>query len=773
MQVTDSAITTQPSTCLLGAVLALGLFPASAFAEVPDSDSGSPAIVVIGEREPDGNPNANAGAPYKVEKSQNRKFTEPLRDTPKTIVVIPKEAIEDMGANSFREVVRSTPGVTLGTGEGGNAFGDRIFIRGFEARNDVYLDGLRDPGVISREIFAVEQIEVVKGPSGNFGGRGTTGGLVSLESKRPHFGGSFVTAEAGVGTSDYRRFTLDANYAASDRFAIRLNGLYHDADTPGRDFATSEKWGIAAAATWKATDNLLLSADYYLYRLEGIPDFGVPFDLATQQPYKVRRENFYGVIGRDFLTNSADIGTFRLEWEASKALSLRSVTRVGRTTNRYIVGTPGAVCRVLRTAAGTCPSGGASFPLPAGLTDAGEANYTVTAGSQRRWATNTYLANATDLTARFKTGGIEHTLVAGGEFSRETVKNTPLLVPAFVEDSSGNAVQTPGTFVRNLLHPDPVVGFDIPVVPDEATGPSVVRVKSWAAYAIDTIKFSPHIWATLGARVDHYDLDYRSSSLANATLLTNKATFANWQASLTWKPSTPLTIYASFATSSNPTGEQFDGNSFDYGGITAATQNLDPEQNKSWEAGIKWETADGKLLVTGAVFQIVKDNAREAIGGGLFDLVGKLRSRGFELGVSGTLFKRLQLFGGYTYTDARIIESATPANVGRRFANVPEHSFNLLATVQLASNFEIGGNLHYQSEFFGGQGAANAVPTRVPGYARLDAVVRWKPLHWLEARVNVNNVTDKLYYDAIYRSASPFAYVAPGRSATLTLTAKY
>ena len=277
--------------CILGGVLAALILAGTAQAEEAAADApGNPAIVVIGHREDDANPNANPDAPYKVEKSQNGKFTERLRDTPKTVIVIPKEVIEDLGATSFRDVARSTPGVTLGTGEGGNAFGDRIFIRGFEARNDVYIDGLRDPGVTSREIFAVEQIEIVKGPSGNYGGRGTTGGLVSLESKRADFSGSFLKGEAGIGTSNYYRTTLDANYALSDRFAIRLNGLYHNADTPGRDFATSERWGIAAAASFKATDNLQLSADYYTFRLDGIPDFGHPFNVAIQQPYQVRRE---------------------------------------------------------------------------------------------------------------------------------------------------------------------------------------------------------------------------------------------------------------------------------------------------------------------------------------------------------------------------------------------------------------------------------------------------------------------------------------------------
>jgi catecholate siderophore receptor len=239
----------------------------SAHAELERDAQGRDNIVVIGQRQADANPNADPDAPYKVVKSANGKFTEALRDTPKTVTAIPKEVIEDIGATSFRDVVRSTPGVTLGTGEGGNAFGDRIFIRGFEARNDVYIDGLRDPGVTSREIFAVEQIEVIKGPSGSFGGRGTTGGLVSLQSKQPQFGNDFVVAEGGIGTENYYRGTIDANYQLGEGFAVRLNGLYHSADTPGRDYVDSERWGIAASALWQATETLSIMADYYGFRL--------------------------------------------------------------------------------------------------------------------------------------------------------------------------------------------------------------------------------------------------------------------------------------------------------------------------------------------------------------------------------------------------------------------------------------------------------------------------------------------------------------------------
>ena len=754
---------------ILGSVLAALIVPGTAQAEAADDvASGNPTIIVNGHREDDANPNANPNAPYKVEKSQNDKFTERLRDTPKTVVAIPKEVIEDMGANSFREVVRSTPGVTLGTGEGGNAFGDRIFIRGFEARNDVYIDGLRDPGVTSREIFGVEQIEIIKGPSGNFGGRGTTGGLVSLESKRPQFAGSFVSGEAGIGTDHFYRMTVDANYAVSDRFALRVNGLYHDAHTPGRDHVEAEKYGVALAASWKATDSLRISGDYYFFRLSGIPDYGQPFDVVTQQPYAVNGDNFYGVIGRDFLKNGADIGTVRIDLDPSSALKFRSVTRVGETYNNYLVGTPGAVCRVVRIAAGACPVGGTSAP-PTG-TNVGLANYTTTAGAQRRWGTNSYVANVTDMTASFNTGGISHTLVLGGEYAKETVETLPLAIPAFVEDASGNVVST-STFVRNLLNPDAVLGYSIPVGPDTTNGPAKVEVESLAGYLIDTIKFTPQIWATLGARYDHYNLSQRSNATATATFLANKVGFWNWQASLTWKPIEALTLYASFATSSNPSGEQIDGNGIAYDGIAAQTQNLEPERNKSWEGGVKWETAGGKLLVTAAAFQIDKDNARENIGGNVYQLVGKLRSRGFELGVNGTLFDRLQLFGGYTLTDAKIVQSVTAANIGRPFANIPKHSANLLATWLVTRELEIGGQVHYQSKVFGGTQVAGTA--NYPAYSRFDAVIRWKPLPWLETRLNVNNLTDKRYYDAIYRSAAPFAYVAPGRSAVLTFAVKY
>lgn len=726
------------------AALAVAALPIALAPTVAHADDGD-TIIVEGRRVVDANPNANPEAPYKVEKSADGKFTEPLRDTPKTITAIPKEVIEDIGANSFREVVRATPGVTLGTGEGGNAFGDRIFIRGFEARNDVYIDGLRDPGVTSREIFAVEQIEVIKGPSGSFGGRGTTGGLVSLQSKLPQIGNDFAVVQGGVGTDNYLRGTVDANYGLSDSFAIRINGLYHNADTPGRDYVDSERWGIAASALWKPTDTLSIMADYYGYRLDGMSDYGHPFDVDTQQPYAVNGDNFYGAVGRDFIDNGSDIGTLTVKFEPNDQIALRSTVRYGETWNYYVV----------------------SVPRAPDTTDPDPDNWTVSTGAPQRHGDNETFAMLTDATVRFDTGSIGHTLVGGVELSREKVTNRRYSFPDFIEDANGNSLPTPGIPARNLFNPDPVLGFSIPAILDTSATPTIVKVETMSAYLIDTVKFSPQFQATLGLRYDMFDISASGEGRRSGPFSRQQSIdFLNGQFSLLYKPVEAMSLYASFSTSSNPSGEQLDSTGAAYGGLADGTETIDPERNKAYELGVKYEL-NKNLLLTAAIFQIDKENARESdpVNGG-YVLVGELRSRGAEIGISGNLTSRWAAFGGFTYLDAEITDSLDPANVGSRFPNVPKYNFSLLSTYQLTDWLMIGGQAYYQSNLHGGTYASTTAT--VPGYWRFDAVARVKPTQNTELRLNVLNLTDKRYYDAIYRSSAPFAYIAPGRSATLT-----
>lgn len=744
----------QPSTATLFAgVMGAALFPATPALAAVDTDAGPGRsdIVVIGRQQADANPDADPQAAYKIDRSSNGKFTEEVRDTPKSITIIPKEVIEDVGATTFRDIARTTPGVTLGTGEGGNAFGDRIFIRGFEARNDIYIDGMRDPGVSSREVFAIEQIEIVKGPSSAFMGRGTTGGSVGLQSKRPQFGNDFTVAELTGGTDNLLRGTVDANFQLGETVGLRVNGLYHTADTPGRDHVDSERWGGAAALEWRLSDAFKVEADYYHFRLDGMSDYGHPFDPATQEPYAVNADNFYGAVGRDFLKNGADIGTVALEWEPTGAVTLRSQSRYGEVFNRYVVSVP----RAPRTA--TADDAANGFAI-------GE--LVVDTGTPQRNASTRYFSNITSLTAEFMTGGIEHTLVAGGEYAHEKITNRRYAFPTFVENEGGQQIGTPSGFTRSLFDPDPVLGYSIPAQVDTNAAPSVTTVESVSLFLLDTIKLSPQWEILLGGRYDTFDIKATGASRGTAFAASSDVDFFNWQASLLHKPVEAVSLYASFATSSNPSGEQLDSTSPTYGGILGV-ENLEPERNKSYEIGAKWEMAGGHLLLTAAAFRIDKTNAREQTTPGVYELVGKLRSEGFELGVNGNLTPRWALFGGYTYLDAKIRNSADAALDGTRFANVPRHNISLLTSYAVTDRFTLGGQAYYRSRIYGGTTGAGTAS--VPGYWKFDAVARYQLANNIQLRGNVLNIFDQRYYDAIYRSGTPFSYVAPGRSATLSV----
>jgi len=743
------------SATLLAGAFGAAFLPGTVLASEEASPEG-PRIIVTGQRAGDANPNANPNAPYKVEQSADGRFTEEVRDTPKSITIIPKEVIEDVGATTFRELARTTPGVTLGTGEGGNAFGDRIFIRGFEARNDIYIDGQRDPGVTSREIFAVEQVEIIKGPSSAYLGRGTTGGSVGLQSKRAQSGNDFVVAEGTVGTDNFYRATVDANYELAPDVGLRVNGLYHSSDVPGRDYVDSERYGIAAALGWRPVDRLAIGLDYYHYRSDGMSDYGHPFDPATGEPYDVDPDNFYGAVGRDFLQNDADIATLLIRFDPSDSVSIQSQTRYGEVDNRYVVSVP----RAPRAADPANNSGDAAEGFIAG-------QLVVDTGTPQRNATTEYLGNITTATATAFTGGIEHAIVAGGEVSREKITNRRYAFPDLIEDENGDRIATPGGFTLDLFDPDPVLGFEIPAVLDTTAIPVVTEVDSASFFLIDTIKFSPQWELLLGLRYDTFEVTSTGESRGTPFDVSGSYDFLNYQASLLYKPVEAVSLYASFSTSSNPSGEQLDATSPTYGGGVGVT-DLEPERNKAYEVGAKVEVAGGDLLLTGAAFRIDKENARESLGGGQYALVGEQRSQGIELGANGNLTSRLAVFAGYTYLDSEIVDSVDPDAIGQPFANVPEHTFSGLVSYAVTNDFTIGGQAFYRSRIFGGSLEAN--DNSVPGYWKFDAVARLDLTERVQLRANVLNIFDERYYDAIYRSGSPFSYIAPGRSATLSVT---
>lgn len=474
-----------PSTspaCLAGILLGAAVSaPAVASNAAPDTDNNP--IVVTGQRVGE-DPYSDPSAPYKVDRSASSKLTQPLADTPRSVTVIPREVIEDLGAQSVRDLVRTQPGITLGTGEGGNAFGDRISIRGFEARNDVYIDGQRDPGVVSREIFAVEQVEVLKGPSSTIGGRGTTGGAVSLVSKTPAPGSRFAKLEATGGTDATRRFTADINHSLSPGVTLRMNGLWHDADVAERERVWSRRWGAAAALLLEPTERIDLKLDYYHLSTDGLPDWGIPFDSRRQRPLDGIRSKFYGLVRRDFIETRADIATIRLTADATDSLTINSQTRWGRTRNSYIATAPEA------------PN--VSNPDPS--------LWTVRANPKNRNAVADYVATMNDATLRFSSGGVDHVVVAGVELSRERISNRPF---AFAQSETVGAPIVPAiTVIQPILAPNPDQPW--PLARALAGSSTKNEVVSQAVYLLDTVVLSPKLELSLGGRFDVYDLTVTS-----------------------------------------------------------------------------------------------------------------------------------------------------------------------------------------------------------------------------------------------------------------------
>jgi catecholate siderophore receptor len=248
-------------------------------------------------------PYADPAAPYKANRLASPKFPEPIVNTPRSITVLTQEVLRDKDATSLKDALRSTPGITIGTGEGGNAFGDRFFIRGFDARNDVFVDGIRDPAVNIRENFFTEQIEILKGPASTIDGRGTAGGAINIVTKQASELASFYNADTKFASDFTKRVTFDVNQVITPTLAVRMDGMWQIANISERNFTTDDRWGGLAAVKWTPINNFTLSANYIHTNLHGLPDFGVPYNTVAGAPVTsvgIPRQTYYGFVDRDF-----------------------------------------------------------------------------------------------------------------------------------------------------------------------------------------------------------------------------------------------------------------------------------------------------------------------------------------------------------------------------------------------------------------------------------------------------------------------------------------
>lgn len=751
-------------------------------------------VASAGGLSPDRSPYADPAAPYKGDRLQaSGKFPEPLLNTPKTVTVLTKDVLEDKNATTLKQAILSTAGVTLGTGEGGNAFGDRFFIRGFDARNDVFIDGVRDSGVSVRENFFTEQVEILRGPGSSFAGRGTTGGAINIVTKQATTEKSFYNMDTTFATDQTRRITLDVNQVISPTLAVRAGGLFQDADVAGRSYTTDDRNGGFVATTWTPIDAVKITSNYVHTDLDGIPDFGVPYyrpSLATTAggpfpDFGANRDNFYGFVNRDFFKVGQDIGTINGEFHLTPDLVITDKIRDSRSVLNYI---------------GTI----AESPV---LTNPLSAS-TLSANPQSRYQVTDVVANQTEATYKFQLDGFRHTALAGVEISRETSsidKYTGLSSEALPGGFSG-AGSLSGVGVYNPQFT--LLPFGTPPL---LTGlPTRIGIDTKSVYLLDTANYNDFVILNGGIRYDDYGIATSGYGTVNGTpkvFGSQSAQFGlpNFNLGIVVKPLPIASVYAAYATSSDPVGSEFDGTSANYGGLAPvvngnSNQIFGPEQNKAIEVGTKWELFERHLLVTAALFQTEKSNAREAVNvtpatatatcpypadtAGTVPCISAgaaYRIRGIDLGAGGKVTDKWSLFGGLVLMQSEVTKSlvgpADPllytSNVGLPLANVAHQSFSLLTKYQLTDVWELGGQAVFRSKIYGGTLLAANEGTSLPSYWRFDTFVEAKIDKNWKVKLFVNNIFNKLYYDALYQSSAPFVLEAPGRVASLVISARF
>ncbi len=841
------------------AMSAVGAFAtAPARAEDPESAADQAernTIIVTGTREQLDTPKAVA----------------PLINTPRSIVTVDKEIIKDTGSATLVEALRTVPGITFGAAEGGNPIGDRPFIRGFDSQGSVFLDGVRDIGSQSREVFAVEQIQVVRGSDSTLGGRGSAGGSLNIISRLPTAREDFVSGGISYGTDNYKRVTGDANYRLTETVGFRIQGVYHDQDFAGRDAIHARRWGVAPSLTIGLNTPTRLTLAYYHLSTHELPDTGIPYlytignapnGFNYSQPAVgnvttiggttgyVDRSSYYGLISRDFRDSRQDQATIRFDHDFGNGLKFRNTSRFSHSYQGYIYTQPddqqGNVF-------GTAPANTAT----AGVTNFINGGYVWRRANTRQGKTDS-LINQTDLYGTFDTGSIKHNFSLGAELSWEDTQRGTYVTRGFTNAAGAEILSTGSTitprcnattvaraYCGSLFNPnpnDPFVNYTndtfniaAPIVKSQPIADILTDADTKAAYAFDSITVSDALIINLGLRYDRFHSKVRPGlpvTVPNPVRYEVNRTdeLWNYQVGAIFKPAPNVSIYASNSTAAIPpgslVGEGSEGNAL--GTVTvppdsnataaqiatarAVNDALKVEKTKSYEIGAKADLFDNKLSLTAAAFKTDTKNARVTSDANTISFIGRRKVKGVELGFNGRPTDALSIFGGYTYLDAEIVDGGFTAltaaaitngtvvvqpaktvlvvsvNTGKPFPQTAKHSFTLWADYKVLPGLTIGGGAFYSSRVYGNfsdnraatQTAAGVVTvspaTRiiarsVPDYWRFDTRIGYTINDKLDVSVNIQNLTDKTYFNQVF--TNHYAAIAPGRSAFATLNFKY
>ncbi|MBI0395509.1 TonB-dependent receptor [Acinetobacter bereziniae] len=700
---------------------------------------------------------ATAEQSLKVDQSANTKFVAPLLDTPKSVSVISKKLIEDTQVTTLADALRTVPGITLGAGEGGNPNGDRPFIRGYNSESSMYVDGVRNSTSQNREMFAVEQVEVIKGSASSLGGAGSVGGSVNMISKVAKKG-DFLEGSVAGGTDNYQRITLDGNKDFGNGIAARVAVMGHHNEKAGQhDGAEYKRAGIAPSITFGLDTPTRATLSYYYLKSDDTPDSGVPYNYDASKkatvgkPVDVKQGIYYGLLDRDFQKQENQIGTIKLEHDLNDNLTITNTAVYNKSTNDYLW---------------TQPDDSKGNVL----------NDKVWRRINSRITDTDIFTDQLALTGKFNTGAIKHKFNVGAEYSdqKSDKGSYTTTYPGYTGTTTGgfnSDCKINDAWCTSLTNPNSKEEWLGSAVANRNTTTTTTKVTS--VYLLDNIEFNPQWLLDLGVRWDKFDTEQVTN--ATGAKLENNKDFFTYQAGLTYKPMKNGSIYASYATSANPVGvDGGDGSE----AIGQAYMDLKPEEARTYELGTKWDFLDERLNLTAAVFRTEKQNTRIQLDAGTYTNGGESKVDGIELTATGKITDKWDITAGYSYLDSEMTNpgpSCTRAGVctfpnpakGKQLPNVPKNSATLWTTYQVLPQLTVGAGALAMDKVYG-----DAANTKfVPGYVRYDAMARYNVNKNVDLQLNLNNLSDKRYFTKAY--ASHYATEAEGRNAVLSINFKY
>ena len=706
------------------------------------------------------------------------KFTEPLLTTAQSITVIPKFVVKDEGVTTLRDTLRNVPGISLAAGEAG-AQGDNLTIRGFTARNDIFLDGIRDFGSYFRDSFNYEQVEALEGPAGVEFGRGSTGGVVNQESKVPTVQ-QFAHVETQFGTDKTRRITADLNSRELGMLggtAFRLNLMGQESGVAGRDFAEVRRWGIAPSVSIGLNTKTRATLNYVHLQENDTPDYGLPWFNNQVAPGAIRHK-YYGFPDENYLQTNDDILTLKVEHEFSPNLNLHTIARAANYPRQAQITEP----QICSNAPLSVPVGGVVAKLPTSAVNSAlpcpysassdPSTIVVNRNQLQTKSVEGDLWDQTEVTARFKVLGFKNALVAGVEGGQEisnpirssytinginTVPSTSLLNPMTQQPFSGTG------YITSIVH---------------------TKAESVGVYFVDTVKLGNLFEISGGVRWDRFDTGYnlwQPTPPAGGTVTAPVEPISrvdeqpSYRAAFVFKPASHGSVYFDYGTSFDPAASSLSLS------IGLANSSAAPEENETYEAGVKWSFLNERLMAEGAVFRTEKDNARETDPTNANNIVaaGNQLVKGVQFSMVGRLPQGMNIVAGYAYLDSDVIFSKFfPTSVGYPLANVPKQTFNLFVTHRLPwrLNGGLGGN------YVASRTASSTVPfvptgyapnpngpgfvvtsvamKQVPGYWIFDAMLKRPITERLELQANVNNLLNRNFIDLPHPS-----HLIPGAGA--------